>query len=146
MLMQQKTTETKWNLNSHHHFPYPFFKMNRSETVSLLMTHSVNHRKSGVWSFPRLTFCSQMEPCAEAKWQSILSSHMGLGMWGWQVCYKLRSCHNPAERLRSAESATGVWTKLTNAELWSERTKQTHSSLKCMYACISNSSPVGSWA
>lgn len=44
---------TDWNLsskavNAHSHLPYPFLKKNRSETVSLLMTHGVNHRKSGV--------------------------------------------------------------------------------------------------
>lgn len=30
-------------------------------------------------------FALKMELCAEAKWQSILSNHMGMGMWGWQA-------------------------------------------------------------
>lgn len=35
-------------VTNHHHFPYPFLKMNRSETVCLLMIYGVSHRKSGV--------------------------------------------------------------------------------------------------
>ena len=95
-----------------------------SGAVSLLVTHGVNHSRSGVGSFPRLTFCTQTEACAEAKWRSIFRGHMGPRMWGWQVWFKLRSCHNPSEKLSSAETATGVWTDLSQFQ--NEHTHKTN--------------------